>query len=219
MAAAEEATPGFFRSDASAKLLYQALISAPQIDAVYASFEDGYHRVVTRIDDDRRRSDPRIPANATWHMSFIDDFTAGPERQRHRTFYETWPTPLGGYSIVAATYDVRKLVPQYQLARRSMALAVSDPFINPDTGYPVIALGCPIVVEDNFVGVASAQITLNGLSDLLAKHMASPNSITVIADQQGKLIAHPEPGRAVRKVDGKLQVNDLEDVGASRPEF
>jgi adenylate cyclase len=77
VARAEEATPGFFRSDESANFLYEALVSAPQIDAVYASFENGYHRVVTRIDDDRRRSDPRIPANANWHMSFIDDFTAG----------------------------------------------------------------------------------------------------------------------------------------------
>jgi adenylate cyclase len=213
VAVAEQATPGFFRSDESSNLLYEALISASQIDAVYASFEDGYHRVVTRIDDDRRRSDPRIPANANWHMSFIDDFTAGPDRQRHRQFYETWPIRLGGYSIVAASYDVRKLVPQYQLARKSMALAVSDPFVNPDTGYPVLALGYPIRVDENFVGVASAHVTLNGLSDLLAKRKASANSITVIADEQGKLIAHPERGRTVRKVDGKLQVNDLKDVG------
>src|SRR5262249_51224057 len=132
---------------------------------------------------------------------------------RHRQFYETWPIRLGGYSIVAATYDVRKLVAQYQLAKQSMALAVSDPFINPETGNPVIPLGFPIQVEDNFVGGASAPITLNGLSEQLVMHKASANSITVIADQQGKLIAHPEPGRAVRKVDGKLQVNDLKDVG------
>ena len=211
MAAAEEATPGFFHSDESANLLYQALVSAPQIDAVYASFENGYHRVVTRIDDDRRRSDPRIPANANWHMSFIDDFTTGADRQRYRTFYETWPTSIGGYSVVT-TLDVRMAAPQYQLARQSMALAVSDPFINPDTGYPVLALGYPIRVEENFVGVASAQITLNGLSDLLAKHKASANSITVIADQYGKLLAHPVPEKAVRLVDGQLRLIDWAKV-------
>jgi class 3 adenylate cyclase len=208
VARAEEATPGFFRSDESANFLYEALVSAPQIDAVYASFENGYHRVVTRIDDDRRRSDPRIPANANWHMSFIDDFTAGSDRQRHRTFYQTWPKPLGGYSIVAAAYDVRTLVPQYRLARQSMALVASDPFINPDTGYPVIALGQPIVIEEKFVGVASAHITFGGLSELLARHKASANSTTVIADQNGKVLAHPVPGKAVQLVDGKLQLVD-----------
>ena len=41
----------------SADVLYLALIFADQIDAIYVSFEDGYHRVVTRINAGRRRSD------------------------------------------------------------------------------------------------------------------------------------------------------------------
>ena len=83
------------------------------------------------------------------------------------------------------------LCPQYQLARQSLALVVTDPFINPDTGHPVIGLGYPILVQDNFVGVASAHITFRGLSELLSKHKASPNSITVIADEHGRLLAPP----------------------------
>ena len=212
MAGAEETTPGFFRSDESSNFLYDALISAPQIDAVYASFENGFHRVVTRVDDDRRRSDARIPANAKWHMSFIDDFSAGADRKRHRTFYETWPTPLSQYSISAANNDLRRTVPQYQLARQSLALVVTDPFINPDTGHAVIGLGYPILVHENFVGVASAHITFRGLSELLARHKASPNSITVIADEHGKLLAHPVSTKAVQSLDGRLQVTDWADA-------
>jgi class 3 adenylate cyclase len=212
MAGAEETTPGFFRSEESSNFLYDALISAPQIDAVYTTFENGFHRVVTRVDDDRRRSDPRIPANAKWHMNFIDDFSAGADRKRHRTFYETWPTPVGGYSINAANNDLRTTLPQYQLVRRSLALAVTDPFINPDTGHPVIALGYPILVQENFVGVASAHITFRGLSELLARHKASPNSITVIADEHGELLAHPVPTKSVQVADGRLQVISWADV-------
>jgi hypothetical protein len=213
MAGAEETTPGFFRSDKSSSFLYDALISAPQIDAVYASFENGFHRVVTRVDDDRRRSDARIPANARWHMSFIDDFSAGADRKRHRTFYETWPTPLSRYSISAANNDLRVTVPQYQLARQSLDLVVTDPFINPDTGHAVIGVGYPILVEENFVGVASAHITLRGLSELLTKHRASPNSITVIADEHGDLLAHPVSTKAVQSLDGRMQVPGWADAG------
>jgi len=61
VAAVAAARPDFFRTEESRNTLYEALISAPQIDAVYTSFDDGYHRVVTRMDEDRRRSDPRIP--------------------------------------------------------------------------------------------------------------------------------------------------------------
>src|SRR6202163_1383093 len=42
------ADPGYFRAEPSRDLLYSALTSGAHIDAVYVSFEDGYHRVVTR---------------------------------------------------------------------------------------------------------------------------------------------------------------------------
>src|SRR5262245_325582 len=82
--------PDFFRTEQSRDVLFRALTSAEEIDAVYVSFEDGYHRVVTRIDDDRRRSDPKIPPAANWHSSYIDDFSAGANRRRHRTLFDTW---------------------------------------------------------------------------------------------------------------------------------
>ena len=105
MAAAD---PGLFRTKASRELLYRALTSSEQIDAVYASFEDGYHRVVTRIDDDRRRSDPRIPATASWHSSYIDAFSASENRRRHRTFFDRWPRVIGAYSV-GTKFDERAL--------------------------------------------------------------------------------------------------------------
>jgi hypothetical protein len=52
------ADPGYFRTEQSNDLLYRALTSGAYIDAAYVSFEDGSHRVVTRIDEDRRRADP-----------------------------------------------------------------------------------------------------------------------------------------------------------------
>src|SRR5262249_7705955 len=89
--------PAYFRTEASRDLLYQALTSADQIDAVYITFDDGYHRVVTRMDDSRRHSDRRIPPAANWHSSQIDAFSGAPVRMRHRTYFEVWPTPLVQY--------------------------------------------------------------------------------------------------------------------------
>jgi len=103
-------------------------------------------------------------------------FRPAPTGSVTSTFYETWPTPVGGYSIDAANNDLRTTLPHYQLVRQRLALAVTDPFINPDTGHPVIALGYPILVKDNFVGVASAHNHVSGLSELLARHKASANA-------------------------------------------
>src|SRR5215471_7881718 len=151
--------PPLFRTEESNDLLFRALTSSPEIDAVYVSYENGYHRVVTRIDEDRRRSDPKIPPSANWHSSYIDDFSAGNARARHRTFYDVWRHVVGGYSV-PTTMDVR-VFKGYPETKASLSLAVTAPEINPDTGYPVIFLRFPIIHNDEFIGAATANITVD----------------------------------------------------------
>ncbi len=100
--------PAYFRTEQSRDLLYQGLTSADQIDALYTSFEDGYHRVVTRMDADRRRGDRRIPSSANWHSSYIDAYSGAAGRVRHRTFFDVWPNPILQYDD-ATDVDMRKL--------------------------------------------------------------------------------------------------------------
>jgi adenylate cyclase len=211
LATATAADPGMFRLEESNELLYRVLISAPQIDAAYVSFEDGYHRVVTRIDDDRRRSDPKIPSAANWHSSYIDDFSAGNNRSRHRLFFDIWPHAIGGYDS-PTTLDIRTLA-GYQDAKESKALAITEPTINPDTGYPVISVRVPILRKGEFIGCASVNITLDILSNILARHRTSANSVTMIADAiDGTIIAHSNRKQSVRAVDGKVEVARLDNV-------
>jgi adenylate cyclase len=211
LAALAAADPAFFRGEQSRDFLYRALTSAPQIDAAYVSFEDGYHRVVTRIDDDRRRSDPQIPANANWHSSYIDDFSAGNKRARHRIFFDTWPHVVGQYDV-ATTMDIRSFG-GYRAAKESGSLAVAGPSINPDTGYPVIFLRFPIVKDGYFIGCATANITLDILSHFLASHRTSGHSTTIIANPTtGDIIAHSEMEKGVRTENGRIEVATLDNV-------
>jgi ABC-type nitrate/sulfonate/bicarbonate transport system substrate-binding protein len=205
------AGPDFFRTERSRDVLYRTVTSAEEIDAVYVSLEDGYHRVVTRVDDDRRRSDAKIPANANWHSSFIDDFSFGDNRRRHRTFFDTWGHVVGEYDV-ATTLDIRSL-PGYAAAKESQALFVTEPTINPDTGYPIFAIRVPIIRNGDFIGCASANITLDTLSRFLAAHRASSHSITIIADPtDGTIIAASEKEKSIRLMDGKLEVARLENI-------
>ncbi len=203
--------PAYFRTDESAELLYRALTSAEQIDAAYVSFEDGYHRVVTRMDEDRRRSDPRIPATANWHSSYIDDFSAGQHRSRHRTFFDTWGHIVGGYSV-PSTLDIRVLE-GYPEAKASRALVVTEPAINPDTGYPILAIRFPILRSGEFIGAASVHITMDVLSRFLASHRASAQSTSIIADlTNGKIIAAAAREHGVQSIDGKLTIATLDNI-------
>jgi class 3 adenylate cyclase/ABC-type nitrate/sulfonate/bicarbonate transport system substrate-binding protein len=205
------ADPSYFRTEQSNDLLYRALTSAAHIDAVYVSFEDGYHRVVTRIDEDRRRSDPRIPAAANWHASYIDAIIFALSRVRHRKFFDVWPHLIGGYDV-ATDMDIRTL-PGYQTAKITRTLAVTEPSINPDTGFPILFLRVPIFHGVDFIGCATANITMDVLSRFLDEHRASARSTTLIADRNnGKIIAFPNMQKSVRVENGKLKIATLADI-------
>jgi class 3 adenylate cyclase/ABC-type nitrate/sulfonate/bicarbonate transport system substrate-binding protein len=206
--------PGYFRTEQSRDLLFRALTSATYIDAVYVSFDDGYHRVVTRIDEDRRRSDPAIPASANWHSSHIDAITFALRRIRHRAFFDVWPHQVGNYDVVTET-DIRTL-PGYQAAKTTGTLAVTEPSINPDTGFPILSLRIPIFHGVDFLGCASANITVDVLSRFLDRHRASPNSTTLIADSKtGRIIAFPDKQKGVRLEHGLLKIASVTDIDDS----
>jgi class 3 adenylate cyclase/ABC-type nitrate/sulfonate/bicarbonate transport system substrate-binding protein len=205
------ADPGYFRTEQSRDVLYRALTSAAHIDAVYVSFEDGYHRVVTRIDEDRRHSDPAIPAAANWHSSYIDAITFALSRVRHRKFFDIWPHQVGQVDV-ATSVDIR-ILPGYQTAKITRTLAVTEPAINPDTGFPILSLRVPIFHGVDFIGCASANITMDVLSRFLDKHRTSLRSTTLIADRNnGTIIAFPNQRKGVRMENEKLKIATLADI-------
>ena len=200
-----------FPHRAKQRSLYRALTSASHIDAVYVSFEDGYHRVVTRIDEDRRRSDPHIPAAANWHASYIDAITFALSRVRHRKFFDVWPHLVGANDI-ATDLDIRTL-PGYQTAKTTRTLAVTEPAINPDTGFPILSLRVPIFHGVDFIGCASANITMEVLSRFLDEYRGSARSTTLIADRNnGKIIVFPNKQKGVRVENGKLKIATLANI-------
>ena len=211
LAAIAAADPIYFRSEHSNDLLFRALTSAPHIDAAYVSFEDGYHRVVTCIDEDRRRADNRIPATANWHASYIDAITFSLSRVRHRTFFDIWPHQVGTYNVGTET-DIRTL-PGYQGAKTTRTLSVTEPTINPDTGFPIISLRVPFFRGADFLGCASANITVDVLSRFFDRHRTSARSTTLVADRNsGKIIAFPDAQKGVRTENGSLKIATLADI-------
>ena len=208
---AAAAQPAFFKTEDSRDALYRVLTSSTQIDAAYVSFEDGYHRVVTRVDADRKRSDRQIPAEANWHSSYIDAFSAGTDRKRHRTFFDIWPHEIARYSA-PSTLDIRTL-PGYAAARESRTLYVTAPAINPDTGYPIISARYPIYRGGEFLGCASVNITFDVLSRYLSKQRPSQNSVTIIADpNDGKVVASSEREKVINLTTGSLQIATLANI-------
>ena len=132
-------------------------------------------------------------------------------RTRHRTFFDIWPHQVGSYNVVTET-DIRTL-PGYQSAKTTGTLAVTEPSINPDTGFPILSLRVPIFHGIDFIGCASANITVDVLSRFLDKHRTSPHSTTLIVDSKsGKIIAFPDKQKGVRIEEGRLEIATVTDI-------
>lgn len=185
-------------------VLHAAVAAVPAIDAMYVSFEDGTHRVVTRVDRDRRQADPRIPDEALWHSSWIDPFDVGTSRTRHRSYYAAWGALLDARWDEPSDLDLRAL-PHYRQARETGKPVMVEPEINPDTGFPVVSLAHPILVDGAFVGVVGVNLTFRHLSGHLARNRVSSNGLTVVLDQEGHIIAHPDPVVAHASMTGQDQ--------------
>jgi adenylate cyclase len=146
-------------------------------------------------------------------MNFIDDFSAGALRSRHRTFFDSWDHVVGEYAV-PTTVDYRA-ISGYPEAKASGALAIAKPEINSDTGYPIINMRFPVLYKGGFIGCAGASITLDVLTRFLATHRASPHSTTIMADAaDAEVIAVSDKQKGVRLVDGKLQIARLGNFAA-----
>ena len=90
---------------------------------------------------------------------------------------------------------------------------MTEPAINPDTGFPILSLRVPIFHGVDFIGCASVNITMDVLSRFLDEHRASVRSTTLIADRNnGKIIAFPNKKKGVRVENGKLKIATLADI-------
>src|SRR5262249_37711211 len=126
-------------------------------------------------------------------------------------FFDTWENLVGEYST-PTTIDMRTL-PGYAAAKESQAFIVTQPSINPDTGYPVLSVRVPIMRNGEFIGAASANITLDVMSRFLATHQVSMGRTTIIADPtDGARVGTPAMEKAVQLTGDQLEVARLQNV-------
>ena len=140
--------------------------------------------------------------------------SAGSGRRHHRSLFDSWPNLIDKMEE-EVTYDARTLA-HYKRAKESGQLTIGDPYINPITSSPIMSVAVPVVRDGDFVGIVAASITLHVLSQFLEANRVSGNSLTLIADQSGRIIAHPIPEKGVHKAGNALEFADLAESGDIR---
>lgn len=171
-------------------ILKSALSSNKHLDAIYVSLEDGYHRVVTRVDAYRRNSDKGMPAKAEWTSSVIEPFAvAGIYRKRKIKYYAQWPLVISRGEQETNKLDIRAL-DHYVTAKEKQKLYIGPIVVNSHTGNKVISIGVPIMVDGKFTGMVGANINVNYIENTLNNSKITENAIVSIVNTRGEVILH-----------------------------
>jgi adenylate cyclase len=171
-------------------LFKQALRELPQLDSIYAGFENGGWLQVRRTSDltDDQRERLRATPNADIVINLVRPTPAGDLPMR-RIFLDREGNEIGEIDLWNFGYDARKR-PWYWQTMRSDRPYVSAPYLSFSIGAPVITVSAPL--RGKVPGVLAADLKLDTFSDFVQAQRPGQHGTVMIFDQAGSLIAHPE---------------------------
>jgi adenylate cyclase len=171
-------------------LFKAALQELPQMDSIYAGFENGAWLQVRRASDltDDQRARLRAPKNADIVINLIRPTAAGDLPMR-RIFQDRQGNEVDEVDLWKYGYDARTRF-WYWGTLKTGAPKVSDPYLSFSIGAPVITVSAPL--RGKVPGVLAADLKLDSFSDFVQAQRPGQHGAVVIFDQAGSLIAYPD---------------------------
>jgi adenylate cyclase len=207
------AQPMYFRETISTQYLKNILSHSETISSAYVGFDDGTFRMMMRTPAGLKIQDKVVPADSVFASRWLD----------RAVTTSTAPTiPLDVFSFrdaqdneistsqVNAVYDPRTR-DWYKDAAIRKATSLSTPYIFSSSGLPGITIASPFYKDGTIAGVVAVDITLANLSQFLAARLVSPGAMSLIIDEQEKVIANSNLKENVKLVDKKI---NLKHIGA-----
>jgi adenylate cyclase len=170
-------------------LFKAALQELPQMDSVYAGFENGAWLQVRRIGDlnDEQRGRLRATPVANIAINLVRPTPSG-ELPMRRMFEDQQGNEVGQLDLWKYGYDARKR-PWYRETVKADRSLVSLPYLAFSIGAPVITVSAPL--RGKVPGVLAADLKLDTFSDFVQAQRPGEHGIVLIFDSSGSLIAHP----------------------------
>jgi adenylate cyclase len=171
-------------------LFKAALQELPQMDSIYAGFENGAWLQVRRISDltEEQRGRLRAPANAVIAINLIRPTAAG-DLPLRRLFQDKQGNDIDEIDMWNYGYDARKRS-WYWATMQADRPYVSEPYLSFSIGAPVITVGAPL--RGKVPGVLAADLKLDTFSEFVQAQRPGQHGTVMIFDQAGSIIAHPE---------------------------
>ena len=171
-------------------LFKAALQELPQMDSIYAGFENGAWLQVRRISDltEEQRERLRAPANADIAINLIRPTSEG-DLPLRRIFQDKQGNEIDEIDLWKYGYDARKR-PWYWTTMQADRPYVSEPYLSFSIGAPVITVSAPL--RGKVLGVIAADLKLDTFSEFVQAQRPGQHGMVVIYDRAGSLIAHPD---------------------------
>ena len=176
-------------------LFKAALQELPQMDSIYAGFENGAWLQVRRISDlnEDQRERLRAPAKADIAINLIRPSAAG-DLPLRRVFQDKQGNDLDEIDMWKFGYDARTRS-WYRATTQADRPYVSEPYLSFSIGAPVITVSAPL--RGKVPGVLAADLKLDTFSEFVQAQRPGQHGTVMIFDQAGSVIAHPEFGDLV----------------------
>ncbi|MCK5844774.1 MAG: hypothetical protein KAG97_08715, partial [Victivallales bacterium] len=185
------------RSPQSSYLL-KTLLKYKQIAFIYFGNENGDFLQAGRIGGDVYVK--RIHRVANRALTVYDYYDADLDISRSEKLDDT-------------KYDPR-IRPWYIGAKKTGGTFWTEPYIFFENGRPGITVAAPVFSKaGRLLGIAAADITLDGLSDFLKDADLTENGLAYISDGRGRLIAFSGDGKIVKEENGGLRTIIPSELG------
>jgi adenylate cyclase len=170
-------------------LFKAALQELPQMDSIYAGFENGAWLQVRRLSElnDEQRERLRATPGASIVINLVRPTPSG-ELPMRRIFEDQQGDEVGQLDLWKYGYDTRgrRWYRETLTADRSL---VSSPYLAFTIGAPVITISAPL--RGKVSGVIAADLKLDNFSAFVQAQRPGEHGIVLIFDSTGSLIAHP----------------------------
>lgn len=169
----------------------QALVDNPDLTALFIGDQDGSFFMVRPLRTDALKTLLAAPKTAQVQVWHIERDAQGTARSQS-LFYDAGLQLLERRDNPGERYDPR-LRPWFMAANAAEAPVTTAPYVF-FSGHQV---GTTLARRTRGGTVIAADLTLAQLSDTLARHKVTPNTLAVLYDAQGNAVAYPDRSQLV----------------------
>lgn len=161
----------------------------------------------------------RVPPVGSQYVSWVIDRSKNQNAESTFIFFKTWGDVIEKFSS-PTKYDPRDR-PFYKGIAKNFsegkfdAPLIEDPYFTNSTKQAVISISQPITVNNQLLGSVTAQVKVASFADFLLKNKISKNSQTIIFNESGDIIVHPEVNLGFIKEKDTLVPRKIVDLDSS----